>query len=58
MPRLVCRDSTIYSSTCLPLRSQPVAVKLYNKQKLSSSKLRAIKREAAMMTYITRKQCV
>lgn len=32
-----------------------VAVKLYNKAKLSASKLRAIKREAAMMAYITRK---
>ncbi|KAK9792679.1 hypothetical protein WJX73_008910 [Symbiochloris irregularis] len=50
------KDSTIYSATCIPLKGQCVAVKLYNKQKLSTSKLRAIKREAAMMTYITRKQ--
>ena len=49
------RDSTIYSAKCDPLGGRTVAVKLYNKGKLSASKLRAIKREAAMMGYITRK---
>lgn len=50
------RDSTIYSATCASLGEQPVAVKLYNKDRVSAPKLRAIKREAAMMSYITRKQ--
>ena len=34
-----------------------VAIKMYNKAKLSPSKMRAIKREAAMMIYMTRKRC-
>ena len=50
------RDSTIYSAKCDRMGGRPVAVKLYNKAKLSSSKLRAIKREGAMMSFITRKQ--
>lgn len=50
------RDSTIYSAQCDQLGGQTVAVKLYNKGRLSASKLRAIKREAAIMIYITRKQ--
>ena len=36
--------------------NQQVAIKMYNKAKLSASKLRAIKREAAMMIYMTRKR--
>ena len=35
-----------------------VAVKQYQKGRLSASKIRAIKREAAMMATMTRKQCV
>lgn len=50
------RDSIIYSATCEKLKNQQVAIKMYNKAKLSPSKLRAIKREAAMMIYMTRKR--
>lgn len=32
-------------------------MKVYEKSKLSTSKLRAVKREAAMMIYMTRKRC-
>lgn len=52
-----CRDSIIYSATCEKLKNQQVAIKMYIKAKLSPSKLRAIKREAAMMIYMTRKRC-
>ncbi|DBA66478.1 TPA: hypothetical protein ACH3X2_002450 [Trebouxia sp. C0005] len=50
------KDSTIYSATCSKLKNQQVAIKMYNKAKLSPSKMRAIKREAAMMIYMTRKR--
>ena len=53
---MCCRDSTIYSANCSKLRNQQVAIKMYNKAKLSPSKMRAIKREAAMMIYMTRKR--
>ena len=33
-----------------------MAIKVYNKARLSTSKLRAIKREAAMMIYMSRKK--
>lgn len=54
---LNCRDSIIYSANCGKLKDQMVAIKMYNKTKLSPSKMRAIKREAAMMIYMTRKRC-
>ncbi|KAL3148438.1 hypothetical protein ABBQ38_013889 [Trebouxia sp. C0009 RCD-2024] len=50
------KDSTIYSANCSKLKDQQVAIKMYNKAKLSPSKMRAIKREAAMMIYMTRKR--
>lgn len=50
------RDSVIYSANCSKLKDQMVAIKMYNKAKLSPSKMRAIKREAAMMIYMTRKR--
>ncbi len=53
---LACRDSIIYSAFCDRIGDAPVAIKVYNKAKLSTSKLRAIKREAAMMIYMSRKK--
>ena len=55
--RLCHRDSVILSATCTALGNIPVAVKQYAKGRLSASKIRAIKREAAMMALMTRKQC-
>ena len=34
-----------------------MAVKVYSKDRTSASKLRAIKREAAMMVYLSKKRC-
>ena len=53
---LACRDSIIYSAFCDRIGDAPVAIKVYNKARLSGSKLRAIKREAAMMIYMSRKK--
>ena len=50
------RDCVVYSSHCLKLEGRKVAVKVYEKSSLSPSKLRAVKREAAMMIYMTRKR--
>ncbi len=52
-----CRDCVVYSSHCHKLEGRKVAVKVYEKSSLSPSKLRAVKREAAMMIYMTRKRC-
>ena len=52
----VCRDCIVYSSHCSKLDGRKVAVKVYEKSSLSASKLRAVKREAAMMIYMTRKR--
>ena len=52
----VCRDCVVYSSHCHKLEGRKVAVKVYEKSSLSPSKLRAVKREAAMMIYMTRKR--
>lgn len=52
-----CRDCVVYSSHCHKLAGRKVAVKVYEKSSLSPSKLRAVKREAAMMIYMTRKRC-
>ena len=52
-----CRDSVIYAAHCDKLGGQ-VAVKVYSKDRTSASKLRAIKREAAMMVYLSKKRCV
>lgn len=46
----------VYSSHCNKLDGRKVAVKVYEKSNLSPSKLRAVKREAAMMIYMTRKR--
>ena len=51
-----CRDCVVYSSHCSKLDGRKVAVKVYEKSSLSASKLRAVKREAAMMIYMTRKR--
>ena len=53
---LLCRDCVVYSAYCHKLEGRRVAVKVYEKSKLSASKLRAVKREAAMMIYMTRKR--
>ena len=53
---LSCRDCVVYSAFCHTLDGRRVAVKVYEKSKLSTSKLRAVKREAAMMIYMTRKR--
>ena len=50
------RDCVVYSSHCHKLEGRKVAVKVYEKSSLSPSKLRAVKREAAMMIYMTRKR--
>lgn len=49
------RDSTIYATLC-PKLGMRVAVKVYDKAALSPSKLRAVKREAAMMIMMQRKR--
>ena len=54
---IACRDCIVYSSHCSKLDGRKVAVKVYEKSSLSASKLRAVKREAAMMIYMTRKRC-
>lgn len=53
-----CRDTVIYNATCPKLGCRRVAVKVYDKQKVQSTKLRAIKREIAMMMYFSRLKCV
>jgi len=55
-PGFACRDSVIYAAHCDKLGGQ-VAVKVYSKDRTSASKLRAIKREAAMMVYLSKKRC-
>ncbi|CAK0752065.1 hypothetical protein CVIRNUC_002117 [Coccomyxa viridis] len=50
------KDCIVYSSHCSKLDGRKVAVKVYEKSSLSASKLRAVKREAAMMIYMTRKR--
>ena len=50
-----CRDSVIYAAYCAKLGGQ-VAIKVYQKGRTSASKLRAIKREAAIMTYLSKKR--
>ena len=50
------RDCTVYSACCQNLEGRRVAVKVYEKAKLSASKLRAVTREASMMIYMTRKR--
>ncbi|KAK9842596.1 hypothetical protein WJX81_008119 [Elliptochloris bilobata] len=49
------KDSTIYATLC-PKLGMRVAVKVYDKGSLSPSKLRAVKREAAMMIMMQRKR--
>ena len=49
--------ASFLSATCTVLGNIPVAVKQYAKARLTASKIRAIKREAAMMALMTRKQC-
>ena len=51
-----CRDTVIYSGKCVPLGNKTVAVKVYDKQRLASTKVRAIKREVAMMLYFMRQR--
>ncbi len=51
-----CRDSVIYAAYC-PKLGGKVAVKVYQKSRTSASKLRAIKREAAIMVYLLKKRC-
>jgi len=48
------RDSIIYQASCPRLGPVPVAVKVYELAALSASKLRAVRREAAMMIYLKR----
>lgn len=50
-----CRDSVIYAAYC-PKLGGKVAVKVYQKSRTSASKLRAIKREAAIMVYLLKKR--
>ena len=52
----MCRDTIIYSAVCPRLGGRTIAVKVYNKEKVSASKLRAIKREIAMMIFFGRKK--
>jgi hypothetical protein len=51
------RDSVIYAACCAKLGGK-VAVKVYQKSRTSASKLRAIKREAAIMVYLLKKRQV
>lgn len=50
----ICRDTTIYSAICHRLSDQLVAVKVYDKSRVSTTKFRAIKREIAMMMFFER----
>ncbi|KAK9807170.1 hypothetical protein WJX73_003400 [Symbiochloris irregularis] len=50
------RGSTVYSAKCAALGGRPFAIKIYSKDSVSSSKLKAIRREASLMVYTTRKQ--
>lgn len=45
------RDTVIYSAVCTRLGNRIVAIKIYDRQRLASTKIRAIKREIAMMLY-------
>ena len=56
VPVPVCRDSVIYSATCRSLADQPIALKVYNKGTISNCKLRAVKREAAILKYLENKK--
>jgi hypothetical protein len=49
------RDTIIYSATCPRLSGRVAAVKVYDKAKVAPTKLRAIKREIAMMMFFQRK---
>ncbi|KAG7666755.1 hypothetical protein Ndes2437B_g08469 [Nannochloris sp. 'desiccata'] len=50
------KDTTIYSATCPRLGGRTAAVKVYEKSKVAPTKLRAIKREIAMMMFFQRKR--
>lgn len=50
------RDSIIYAATCYKLGGKVVALKVYERSKLSSSKMRAIRREISIMNYVTQKK--
>ena len=50
------RDSTVYSARCQALGGRPFAIKIYSKTAVTEAKLKAIRREASMMVYITRKE--
>ena len=52
------QDTVIYSAICARLGGRRVAVKVYDKALLQSTKLRAIKREVAMMMYFMRMRWV
>ena len=51
-----CRDTTIYSATCPRLDGKVASVKVYDRAKVAPTKLRAIKREIAMMIFFQRKK--
>lgn len=55
-PSLAHRDSIIYAATCYKLGGKVVALKVYERSKLSSSKMRAIRREISIMNYVTQKK--
>lgn len=46
----------IYSASCPRLADRLVAVKVYDRQKIAATKLRAIKREIAMMMFFQRQK--
>lgn len=51
------KDTIIYKAVCLRLGGgMEVAIKVYDRSKVTSTKLRAIKREIAMMMYFSRKR--
>lgn len=50
------RDTKIYSATCSKLGNDTVALKVYDKSKLSSMKHRAVKREARIMRQISQRR--
>ena len=58
MMSLSRRDTIIYGGCCRKLQGIEVAVKKYDKSKVSSTKLRAIKREVAIMLFLARKRYV
>ena len=47
------RDSVVYSATCPKLGGAAVALKVYDKARISANKSRSVRREARIMRFLT-----